>query len=211
VPPRLAAPTERRRRELKDDGTTACWCWIYSGSSEPGRNRPRAHKPTTHCSAEWGFACGQPPGFLYNRASAARRPAVVGREDVVWWPGSRAGWMSSIGPEFRARRSARLQRRRVCDVACRPSRAASRYLKARRPRLAVRPRRRPLSRTGPLPTHSAGRVAGWETCSIPGRRLAARRGAAVAAAAQRLAHTPTTGVPGVRARSPVTEHYWSGR
>src|SRR6202000_376705 len=33
--------------ELKDDGTTACGCWIYSGVfPEPGRNRAKERKIT---------------------------------------------------------------------------------------------------------------------------------------------------------------------
>src|SRR5207244_4334677 len=58
--------------ELKDDGTTACGCWIYSGVfPEPGRNRARQRKVTGNpLQPDWGFAWPANRRVLYNRASA---------------------------------------------------------------------------------------------------------------------------------------------
>jgi formate dehydrogenase major subunit len=58
--------------ELKDDGTTACGCWVYSGVfPEPGRNRANERKITDDVSQpEWGFAWPNDVRILYNRASA---------------------------------------------------------------------------------------------------------------------------------------------
>src|SRR5207245_4172186 len=58
--------------ELKDDGTTACGCWIYSGVfPEPDRNRANERKRTDNpLQPEWGFAWPNNRRVLYNRASA---------------------------------------------------------------------------------------------------------------------------------------------
>ena len=59
--------------ECKDDGTTACGGWIYSGvtpSYERNRARDRVRTPGNPVDPDWGFAWPQNRHILYNRASA---------------------------------------------------------------------------------------------------------------------------------------------
>ncbi|GAC1650435.1 MAG: formate dehydrogenase [Herpetosiphon sp.] len=62
--------------DLKDDGTTACGVWIYSGINAPtpeapeGFNRAAARKPGQIISPGWGFAWPANRHIMYNRASA---------------------------------------------------------------------------------------------------------------------------------------------
>jgi formate dehydrogenase major subunit len=56
---------------LKDDGTTACGCWIYSGVyPKDGGNRAASRKPDNYVSPDWGFAWPANRHIIYNRASA---------------------------------------------------------------------------------------------------------------------------------------------
>ncbi len=59
--------------DCKDDGTTACGGWIYSGvTPEAGRNRARdrVRTPGNPVEPNWGFAWPHNRRILYNRASA---------------------------------------------------------------------------------------------------------------------------------------------
>src|SRR5215208_3430555 len=59
--------------ELKDDGSTACGGWIYSGVYADGVNQARRRKPGSEQSLvalEWGWAWPANRRILYNRASA---------------------------------------------------------------------------------------------------------------------------------------------
>ena len=62
--------------DLKDDGTTACGCWIYSGIYAPndqnpeGFNRAAARTKGAYISPGWGFAWPANRHIMYNRASA---------------------------------------------------------------------------------------------------------------------------------------------
>ncbi len=89
--------------ELKDDGTTACGCWIYSGVfPEPGRNRARERKLTeSPLQLEWGFAWPANRRVLYNRASAAPdgRPWSE-RKKLVWWDAEKRRWVGLDVPDF---------------------------------------------------------------------------------------------------------------
>jgi formate dehydrogenase major subunit len=56
---------------LKDDGTTACGCWIYSGVyPEEGKNLAASRKADQWVSPNWGFAWPANRHILYSRASA---------------------------------------------------------------------------------------------------------------------------------------------
>ena len=63
-------------RELPNDGTTACGCWIYSGVYADGVNQARRRDagdisaPGGLVSPEWGWAWPANRRILYNRASA---------------------------------------------------------------------------------------------------------------------------------------------
>jgi formate dehydrogenase major subunit len=57
--------------DLKDDGSTACGCWIYSGVyPEEGKNRAASRTADAWVSPEWGFAWPANRHIMYSRASA---------------------------------------------------------------------------------------------------------------------------------------------
>jgi formate dehydrogenase major subunit len=90
--------------DLKDDGSTACGCWIYSGVyPEEGRNRARERKrdPNNYLNPEWGFAWPHNRRILYNRASAdpEGRPWSE-RKKYVWWDGQKKKWTGLDAPDF---------------------------------------------------------------------------------------------------------------
>ncbi len=89
--------------ELKDDGSTACGCWIYSGVfPEPGRNRAKERNITDDpFQPEWGFAWPNNVRILYNRASAdpEGRPWSE-RKKLVWWDSGKLRWVGLDKPDF---------------------------------------------------------------------------------------------------------------
>lgn len=92
--------------ELKDDGSTACGCWIYSGvMPEQGRNLGRARRPDpvegpgTHL--HWGFAWPANRRILYNRASADLEGKPWSeRKKYVWWDAEQREWTGCDVPDF---------------------------------------------------------------------------------------------------------------
>jgi formate dehydrogenase major subunit len=57
--------------DLKDDGSTACGCWIYSGVyPEEGKNRAASREADNWVSPNWGFAWPANRHIMYSRASA---------------------------------------------------------------------------------------------------------------------------------------------
>jgi formate dehydrogenase major subunit len=89
--------------ELKDDGTTACGCWVYSGVfPEPGRNRANERKITDDpFQPDWGFAWPNNIRILFNRASAdpVGRPWSE-RKKLVWWNSEERRWVGLDKPDF---------------------------------------------------------------------------------------------------------------
>ena len=89
--------------ELKDDGTTACGCWVYSGVfPKPGRNRARERKLGDNpLQPEWGFAWPHNRRIMYNRASAdpQGRPWSE-RKKLIWWDSARRRWVGDDEPDF---------------------------------------------------------------------------------------------------------------
>ncbi len=78
--------------DLKDDGSTACGVWIYSGVMAPneeypdGFNLARSRVPGQLISPKWGFAWPANRHILYNRASAAPDGTPWSeRKKLVWW------------------------------------------------------------------------------------------------------------------------------
>ena len=76
---------------LKDDGSTGCGCWIYSGViPEKGKNLARSRvrdKPGEHTNhSKWGWAWPSNRRILYNRASADPDGQPWSeRKRLVWW------------------------------------------------------------------------------------------------------------------------------
>ncbi len=72
---------------LKDDGSTTCGNWIYSGVfPSPDRNLAASRKPDNYVSLGWGFNWPANRHIMYNRASA--RPdgqPWSDRKRYVWW------------------------------------------------------------------------------------------------------------------------------
>jgi formate dehydrogenase major subunit len=92
--------------ELKDDGSTACGCWIYSGCYAGGENGPRRRRhpdPDDHIAPEWGWAWPANRRLLYNRASAAPDGTPWSeRKRYVWWDASKGKWTGVDVPDFKA-------------------------------------------------------------------------------------------------------------
>ena len=91
--------------QLREDGTTACGCWIYCGSyagaiNQTARRRPGAEQ--TWVAPEWGWAWPANRRLLYNRASAdpAGQPWSE-RKRYVWWDESAGRWAGEDVPDFR--------------------------------------------------------------------------------------------------------------
>ena len=106
--------------DLKDDGTTACGCWIYSGlailaRSTDGKlvadgtghpqivNRSRNRKPDEYASLGWGFAWPANRRILYNRASAKPDGTPWSeRKKYLWWDAGAKQWTGYDIPDFPA-------------------------------------------------------------------------------------------------------------
>ena len=94
--------------ELRDDGSTACGCWIYCGVYADGVNRaarrPARGSPEPYGVAPgWGWAWPLNRRILYNRASADPdgRPWSE-RKRYVWWDADAGRWTGHDVPDFKA-------------------------------------------------------------------------------------------------------------
>ncbi len=90
---------------LRDDGSTACGCWIYSGCHGGGENQTARRRPGRQQSwvaPEWGWAWPLNRRILYNRASAdpAGRPWSE-RKKLVWWDAEQRRWTGEDVPDFK--------------------------------------------------------------------------------------------------------------
>ena len=88
--------------ELKDDGTTACGSWIYSGvHPEPGRNRAASRDNQGRVFPNWGWSWPANRRILYNRASAdpSGKPWSE-RKKYVWWDEEQSKWVGEDVPDF---------------------------------------------------------------------------------------------------------------
>jgi formate dehydrogenase major subunit len=91
-------------KELKDDGSTACGCWIYSGCYAEGVNqtaRRKSRREQTWVAPEWGWAWPANRRIIYNRASAdpAGTPWSE-RKKYVWWKEAEGKWVGEDVPDF---------------------------------------------------------------------------------------------------------------
>ncbi|MBS0244148.1 MAG: formate dehydrogenase, partial [Proteobacteria bacterium] len=79
---------------LRDDGTTACGCWIYSGCyNEAGNNMARrdtSDPDSTGAYLKWAWSWPVNRRILYNRASADLKgqPWDPSRK-LLWWDGAK--------------------------------------------------------------------------------------------------------------------------
>ncbi len=89
--------------ELKDDGSTACGGWIYSGvCPDKQTNRARSRDASGEYTAlNWGFAWPANRRTLYNRASAAPDGTPWSeRKKYVWWDADKGEWTGVDVPDF---------------------------------------------------------------------------------------------------------------
>ncbi len=82
--------------DLKDDGSTGCGCWIYSGVYAKEENKAARRKPwheQNWVANEWGWAWPHNSRIIYNRASAdpAGKPWSE-RKKLVWWDEEKQEW-----------------------------------------------------------------------------------------------------------------------
>jgi formate dehydrogenase major subunit len=92
--------------DLKDDGSTTCASWIYSGVyPAPDRNLAASRQPDPPgqpgAHLNWGYAWPANRRLLYNRASAdpSGKPWSE-RKKWVWWDGAK--WTGYDVPDFAA-------------------------------------------------------------------------------------------------------------
>jgi formate dehydrogenase major subunit len=90
--------------ELKDDGSTACGCWIYSGIYAGGVNRAANRGKADdkyHYGHNWGFAWPANRRILYNRAAADPEGKPWSeRKALVWWDEAQKKWTGYDEPDF---------------------------------------------------------------------------------------------------------------
>ena len=90
--------------QLRDDGSTSCGCWIFSGSwTQAGNNMARRDSSDPWGNGQtlnWAWAWPANRRILYNRASAdpAGKPFNPKRKQV-WWNGT--AWTGSDVPDFK--------------------------------------------------------------------------------------------------------------
>jgi formate dehydrogenase major subunit len=194
--------------ELKDDGSTACGCWIYSGVfPEPGRNRAKERRRTDNpLHPEWGFAWPDNRRVLYNRASADPdgRPWSE-RKKLVWWDEGSRRWVGLDRPDFETGKPP--------GYRPQPGATGMAAIAGDQP-FITKPDGlgwlyAPVVKDGPLPTHYepvespvGNLLYPKQTCS-PTVRL-------FDGPLNRLAHTPTAEYPVVATTFRLTEHYLSG-
>ena len=90
--------------DLKDNGTTACGCWIYSGVYKDGKNQAAQRKPGEEqdwVAKDWGWAWPHNRRILYNRASADPEGKPWSeRKKYVWWDEEKKKWTGYDEPDF---------------------------------------------------------------------------------------------------------------
>jgi formate dehydrogenase major subunit len=194
--------------ELRDDGTTACGCWIYSGVfPEPGRNRARERRITDNpLQPEWGFAWPDNRRVLYNRASADPdgRPWSE-RKKLVWWDEASRRWAGLDRPDFESDKPP--------DYRPPPGATGMAAIAGNQPFIfkpdGVGWLYAPAVKDGPLPTH-------YEPVESPLGNLLYPKQACNPAVRlfegplNHIAHTPAAEYPVVATTFRLTEHYLSG-
>src|SRR5271168_3450081 len=92
---------------LKDDGTTSCGIWIYSGAFTEAGNQTARRDPSDPSNMGvhpgWGWSWPANRRVLYNRAScdADGKPWDPARKQV-WWSDAAGKWVGSDVPDSKA-------------------------------------------------------------------------------------------------------------
>jgi formate dehydrogenase major subunit len=92
---------------LKDDGTTSCGNWIYSGSFTEAGNQTARRDPSDPSGLGvhpgWGWSWPANRRVLYNRASCDvdGKPWDPSRKQV-WWNEDQQKWVGNDVPDFKA-------------------------------------------------------------------------------------------------------------
>jgi formate dehydrogenase major subunit len=90
--------------ELKDDGSTTCGVWIYSGCFAGELNGPARKTPgqgQTWVAPDWGWAWPMNRRIIYNRASADPEGKPWSeRKRYVWWDEEQGKWVGEDVPDF---------------------------------------------------------------------------------------------------------------
>ena len=92
---------------LKDDGTTSCGNWIYSGAFTEAGNMTARRDPSDPSGLgihpNWGFSWPANRRVLYNRASCDvdGKPWDPSRKQV-WWNEGLQKWVGNDVPDFKA-------------------------------------------------------------------------------------------------------------
>jgi formate dehydrogenase major subunit len=96
------APHIKSYMVLKDDGSTACGSWIYSGVyPEPGKNLAASRITDGKTNLQWGFAWPANRRILYNRASADPEGKPWSeRKKYIWWDAEQKKWVGDDIPDF---------------------------------------------------------------------------------------------------------------
>ena len=89
---------------LKDDGSTACGVWIYSGvmpNETDNLAASRKRTPDNYVDPQWGYAWPDNRRILYNRASAAPDGSPWSeRKKYIWWDAGKQQWTGLDNPDF---------------------------------------------------------------------------------------------------------------
>ncbi len=90
--------------DLKDDGSTAAGCWIYTGvfpKENYNRAAERESTPGAHVNPHWAWAWPNNRRLLYNRASADPQGKPWSeRKKYVWWDEDQQKWTGLDVPDF---------------------------------------------------------------------------------------------------------------
>ena len=93
--------------DLRNDGSTSCGCWIYSGCFKDGVNQTRRRDPGDldtpggWVSPEWGWSWPMNRRIFYNRASADPEGKPWSeRKKYLWWDEENGRWTGYDIPDF---------------------------------------------------------------------------------------------------------------